>query len=207
MSDKSNKPSRRDQIRQRQRRQKSGSRMIFTAAAVVVLVFVGYQLWLTSSGTKAPTGEVGIPKEPMEDSSHVEDGTDVDYNTNPPTSGPHFGQTVPAGFYNIGDAITLIPFGESHIVHNLEHGYVVFWYNCNVLDAAGCTELKSQIQAVLEDVGGFKVIVFPWIFIEEPLVMTSWGMIQPFRLFDSQLAAEFVLANRSNARAPESNVP
>lgn len=207
MSDKSNNPSRRDQIRQRQRRQQSGSRMIFMIAAVVAVVFVGYQLWSTSSGTKAPTGDVGIPAEPMENSGHVEAGTDVEYSTNPPTSGPHFGQSVPAGFYNVGDSITLVPFGESNIVHSLEHGYVVFWYNCNVLDAAGCTELKSQIQAVLDDVGGFKVIVFPWIFIDEPLVMTSWGMIQPFQLFNSQLAADFVLANRSNPRAPEPNVP
>ena len=206
MSDKLNRPSRRDQIRERQRRQKTGSRMIFTVAAVVGVAIVGYLLWSTNSGTEAPTGEVGIPV-PMQSAGHVEEGTDVDYSTNPPTSGPHFGQTVPAGFYNIGDSVTILPFPESYVVHSLEHGYVVFWYNCTVLDTAGCEQLKSQIQVVLDDVGGLKVIVFPWIFIDEPLVMTSWGMIQPFTVFNAQLAADFVLANRSHPRSPEPSVP
>jgi hypothetical protein len=204
MSDKSKKLSRRDQIRQRQQRQQTTSRMIFTLAAVAVVAAVGYLLF-SSGGLDAPEGDVGILVDPMEDSGHVEEGTDVDYSTNPPTSGPHYGQPLPAGFYNPGDI--LVPFPESHIVHSLEHGYVVFWYNCTVLDADGCEQLKAQIRTVLDEVGEAKVIVFPWSSIDEPLVMTSWGMIQPLPVFDEQLAADFVLANRSNRRAPEPTVP
>jgi hypothetical protein len=204
MTDKSKKQSKRDQIRQRQRRQQTSSRMIFTAVAVAVVAGVGYLLF-SSGGPDAPEGDVGQSVQTMPDSGHVEEGTDVDYNTDPPTSGPHYAGTLPAGFYNPGDINVLFP--ESFIMHSLEHGYVVFWYNCTVLDAAGCEQLKAEIQAVLDLVGTAKVIVFPWSSIQEPLVMTSWGQILRFNTFDADLAADYVLANRSNPRAPEPNVP
>lgn len=204
MSDKSKKQSRRQHIRQRQRRQQSMSKGIFIIAAVIAIGFVVY-LVSTNPSVDQPTEPVGVSVAPMASSEHVEDGTDVDYSTNPPTSGPHYGDPLQAGFFNVGDI--LVPFPESHIIHSMEHGYVVFWYNCSSLSLTACEQLKSQIAAVLSEVGGQKVIVFPWNTIAEPLVMTSWTQIQRFPNFDADLAADFVLANRSHPRAPEPNVP
>ncbi|MCH7663264.1 MAG: DUF3105 domain-containing protein, partial [Chloroflexi bacterium] len=113
---------------------------------------------------------------------------------------------LPAGFYNVED-VPPVQFLESHIVHSLEHGYVVFWYNCSNLSLVACEQLKSQIAAVLSEIGSQKAIVFPWNTIEEPLVMTSWAKILRFPTFDADLAADFVLANRSKPPAPEPNAP
>ena len=204
MSDKSKKQSRRQHIRQRQRRQQSMSKGIFIIAAAIAIGFVVY-LVSTNPSVDRPIGPVGISVAQMSNSGHVETGIEVDYSTDPPTSGQHYGATMPAGVYNVGDIIA--PFPESNIVHSMEHGYVVFWYNCSGLDLTACEQLKSQIAAVLSEVGGQKVIVYPWNTIAEPLVMTSWTQIQRFSTFDADLAADFVLANRSHPRAPESNVP
>lgn len=54
---------------------------------------------------------------------HVPDGTKVNYNSNPPTSGPHYADWTRAGIYEN-------PISDGHLIHALEHGYVIVSYNC-----------------------------------------------------------------------------
>jgi hypothetical protein len=90
-------------------------------------------------------------------------------------------------------------------VHNLEHGYVIFWYNCRRLDQAACDEMKSEIQAVMNEFDGVKLIAFPWDSIDTPIVLTSWGQMQPMERFDEAQARSFIRRNRYHA--PEPNAP
>ncbi|MEK7188868.1 MAG: DUF3105 domain-containing protein [Patescibacteria group bacterium] len=78
---------------------------------------VGY--WLYHEATKPLSGELiaDLGRE------HVPDGTQVNYNSNPPTSGSHYGDWTRAGVYGQ-------PISDGHLVHSLEHGYVVISYNC-----------------------------------------------------------------------------
>lgn len=64
---------------------------------------------------------------------HVPDGTIVEYNSNPPTSGKHYGDWTRAGVYDK-------PVSDGHLVHSLEHGYVIISYNCTKLNS----NVKSQ---------------------------------------------------------------
>ncbi len=54
------------------------------------------------------------------------------YNSNPPTSGSHDATWTKAGIYDT-------PQGDGHLIHALEHGYVVISYNCSQI-----SKLKSQ---------------------------------------------------------------
>jgi hypothetical protein len=117
----------------------------------------------------------------------------------------HYDAPLDAGFYQESDLATLPAYPEGHLVHDLEHGYVIFWYNCAVLDETGCTQLKEDIQKVMSDNGGTKLIAFPWKTIDVPLVMTSWGKLQRFDTFNAAQASAFVKANRNHA--PEPNAP
>ena len=56
---------------------------------------------------------------------HVPAGTDVDYNTFPPTSGPHFNPPAVWGFYED-------PVEPIRIVHNQEHGGITIWFGPQV---------------------------------------------------------------------------
>ena len=94
---------------------------------------------------------------------------------------------------------------EGYLVHNLEHGYVIFWYNCNLLDEQNCSELKIQIKSVMDEFNGVKLIAFPRESLDVPVVMTSWGQLQQFEVFNENPAASFVESNRN--RAPEPNAP
>ncbi|GAB1471704.1 hypothetical protein MASR2M66_25820 [Chloroflexota bacterium] len=53
---------------------------------------------------------------------------------------------------------------------------MVFWYNCDLLDESACSELKSQIRSVMDELGGTKMIAYPWTSIDVSLVMTSRGV-------------------------------
>lgn len=137
---------------------------------------------------------------------HVAVGQDPGpFNSDPPTSGRHYGDEYEAGFYEESDPEAQHEYPEGFLLHNLEHGYVIFWYNCNLLNDGACNNLKTQIKSVIDDFNGVKVIGFPRATIDAPVVATTWGRMQRFDVFDEELAADFVRANRG--RAPEPNAP
>lgn len=53
---------------------------------------------------------------------HVDEGTPVEYNSSPPTSGSHYANFADPAFYSA-------PIEQERLVHNLEHGQVVIWYS------------------------------------------------------------------------------
>ena len=60
---------------------------------------------------------------------HVEDGTVEKYESVPPSYGPHWGTPVfPARtFYSDRDRPQM-----EQLVHNLEHGYTILWYDATI---------------------------------------------------------------------------
>ena len=129
-----------------------------------IVAILGFIVW---QGVRPAAGD-SIPI--MTSSPHIDLDTDPgQYNSNPPTSGLHYANEANAGFFD--ENIYTYPTG--YLVHNLEHGYVIFWYNCDLLDEAGCSNLKSQIRSAMDELGGTKLIAYPWNSIDVPLVMTS----------------------------------
>jgi len=187
------------QLKQQQRKRKQILNWVIWGGLAVIIV-AGLAFFLRGS----PAAAVGESVAVMPDANHVDEGTDPGpYSTDPPTSGPHYANEMDVGFYEVTDQQP--PYPAGYLVHNLEHGYVIFWYNCSQMDDQECSSLKSDIQSVMDQVNNFKVIAYPWPSIDVPVVMTSWGKIQRFSQFDTGLAKDFVLSNRN--KAPEPNAP
>lgn len=186
----------REQARARQRREKMTTRLIWGGLGLAVLAVIGALVW---QGVRPAAGEaVSI----MTSSPHVPTDSDPgQYNSDPPTSGLHYANELEAGFYD--ENIYTYPAG--YLVHNLEHGYVIFSYNCDLLEEAACSDLKSQIRTVMNELGGTKMIAYPWPSLDVPLAMTSWGRLQRFETFDAEQAKAFYRANLN--KAPEPNAP
>ena len=186
----------RRQRHEKKRKQKLKSNLIWIGVGAIVLALIGFILW---QGVRPPMGEA-IPI--MTSAPHLAPDTNPgEYNSDPPTSGLHYATEAQAGFYD--ENIYTYPAG--YLVHNLEHGYVIIWYNCDLLDETGCAELKSQIRTVMDDLGGVKLVAYPWNSIDVPVAMTSWGRIQKFGIFDTEQAKAFYRANLN--RAPEPDAP
>ena len=92
---------------------------------------------------------------------HQEPGTKIDYETVPPSSGPHWGQPAfPArAFYTKRDRPEL-----EQLVHNLEHGYTILWYDDSITGADLDTlrDLATSARAKDPVNPGEKFIVSAW---------------------------------------------
>jgi len=191
-----NSKTKRQQRRERDKRQRLISTLIWGGIGVAVIAVLGFIVW---QGIRPAAGQ-SIPV--MISSPHLPIDTDPgQYNSDPPTSGLHYADELDAGFYETNN----YQYPAGYLVHNLEHGYVLFWYNCDLLDEAACTDLKSKINSVMDELGGTKLIAYPWPSLDVPLVMTSWGRLEKFESFDADKAKAFYRANLN--KAPEPNAP
>jgi hypothetical protein len=115
---------------------------------------------------------------------------DADYLTDPPTSGPHAGQLVASGVYDqeIADEI---------LVHHMEHGYVIAWYNCESaprLDDADCNSLRNNLAAVVQPAlaSGELVIAVPDLSMPNRLALTAWQFMDAIDEFDKERVETFI---------------
>ena len=190
-------------IREKQRARRRRENLKLYAIVGVISIAALAILWALIAPALRPALGEAAPELPAD---HVTVGSDPGpYNTDPPTSGSHYGSELNSGFYEQSDLDEIGPYPEGYLLHNLEHGYVILWYNCDLLDADECGELKDQIQKVLRRNRNNKVIGFPRSSIEFPVVMTSWTRMLEFDEFDTDLANRFVRNNRN--KAPEPNAP
>jgi len=115
---------------------------------------------------------------PSEDGRHFAQGefagyNTVDYDTVPPTSGKHIGELAMPGVYDG------IPIPNEVVVHNMEHGYVIVWYNCNadpMLDSEGCGGLLNTLTAWAEPLvaQSRSIVVTPHSTMESRIALTAW---------------------------------
>ena len=108
---------------ERERGEKSGPAVkIIFLVVFLGLVSFGLYRWIKGASEVESVGEE------LEDlgAQHVTDISGVIYNSNPPTSGTHFPVWAKPGVYQV-------VISDGHLVHSLEHGYVVISYNCDKL--------------------------------------------------------------------------
>jgi len=196
-----NRETIRERRKARQRKEKRRRYMITAAIGLAVLALFGYLIWLNVR--PAAGEEVPVMSDALD---HVAIGEDPGpLNSDPPSSGPHYPQSFDPGFYRASDSEAKVAHPEGYLLHNLEHGYVIFWYNCTLVDESSCAKLMGQIQSLMEKHSNKKLIAFPWSTTEFPLVMTSWGQRQVLDRFDEELVQIFI--RRNYQQAPEPNAP
>lgn len=125
---------------------------------------------------------------------------DVVYDHLPTTSGRHIASVVATGVYDeyVDERLT---------THNLEHGYVVLWYDEGA-DAEQVTALKEFAQERIDD-GEQEIIVAPYnqdLDDDANFAFVSWERRQLCDEFDEGVALNFIREHMNDARAPEAVV-
>ncbi len=105
------------------------------------------------------------------------------YASDPPTSGPHSGGTVPWGIHDR-------PIPKSLQVHNLEDGGVLVQYHC-----AECDELVRDLREIVRRYPD-KVILAPYPGMETRIALTAWSYIDAFDQYDERRILRFIEAHR-----------
>jgi hypothetical protein len=132
---------RRDQQRAERRR----TIAVISACVVVGLVIIGLAAIplirqnQVESGALASIGSSKsaagcqklVEKEATGNQEHRPEGTVIDYPDSPPAFGPHYPTPAPFArkFYTADDRPKL-----ENLVHNLEHGYTLLWYDETIAD-------------------------------------------------------------------------
>ena len=90
---------------------------------------------------------------------HVPDGTIVQYDRLPPDSGPHYDHWAPfdTKFYTMADRPEV-----EVLVHNLEHGYILAWYDVDNMSAKDVKTLKAIASTFNSNDPDSKFIAAPW---------------------------------------------
>jgi hypothetical protein len=91
---------------------------------------------------------------------------------------------------------------DENLVHSLEHGYVILWYDCTQVEESECTRIQDGLRNVISATGTFKVIAMPREGMDAPVIATSWGMMYKQQTFDEGALTAFVEANRNKAPEP-----
>ena len=111
------------------------------------------------------------------------------YNSNPPTSGWHWGDGV------AGPGIKTESVPDELVLHSMEHGAVVVWYREGLE--------QSEVNKIKEAFSGSsgKKIMLPRKDLDVPVALTSWNYLLKLESIDQGKIKEFIETN--NDRAPE----
>ncbi len=134
---------------------------------------------------------------------HVDAGTQVQYDSNPPACGDHYPIWAEWGVYNS-------PIPPEFFVHNEEHGGVVLLYNC----PSGCPGVVSALTAVLEAQPAdpicagsgvnARMLLTPDPSLDVPVAAAAWGWTwkEPDLCVDTASLQAFIDAHYGQGREP-----
>ncbi|MEX5633592.1 DUF3105 domain-containing protein [Parafrankia sp. FMc2] len=195
-----------DQLRQEQRRKERQRALLiygtsgFVAIAILagIIVYsvidnrskseerrVGYVEAASPAATAA--GCTGIRNDESRGNAHVGRAETVDYADVPPSSGSHDTDPLPDAirFYNPDSGIRV-----ERAVHNLEHGFVVAWYDSELPD-----DQVETLRTAANDAGN-RFIAVPWtreaFAGNQHFVLTGWDRTQRCTTVSAGVVEEFV---------------
>ena len=175
-------------IHEMQTNKKRGGIVKWVVIAVVLALFIWGVMWFMKEASRPIPGKE-MPNQGRDHVSEKEWGK-FKYNSNPPTSGPHDAVWTKGGMYNQ-------PQGDGHLVHSLEHGYVIISYNCGIITQnpelrtensgtesaemdKGCLDFVSKLKEKVEK-DSWKLILIARPTLDTNFALTAWTRIDKFK--------------------------
>lgn len=146
-----------------------------------------------------PCNAVLLASEPTS-AVHLEQCLEIEYSTNPPSGGDHYGDWAAFQTYSF-------PVPHGNLVHSLEHGAVVFWYNCPEGCDGEVAEVEAFIGARPADVSCAgrgaerRAILTPSPTLGSRWAASAWGFALTADCFDAAAFEDFYADHYG--RAPE----
>ena len=148
--------------------------------------------------TESEAGCGPIEKHPNQGQEHIREGATFDYNSNPPTSGPHYEVPADTSFYPPESRIE-----PERLVHNHEHGQIVIWYRPGTGDLG---ILQDQVETLVEQQPLATVgAPYPEMDSGYNLVITAWTRSRACVNASQEVVDDF--RRMFQGRAPERIAP
>lgn len=130
-------------------------------------------------------------------SPHIPEGSPTSYNSNPPSSGPHY--PVWANFKEFD-----VPIDDGYLVHSLEHGAVALLYKC---DGAACPPVLDALRKIRDGLKTdplcdpsirVRVVIAPYPKLDRPVAAAAWGWTYKADCVDVPTLTQFVNDSYAN---------
>lgn len=182
------KRSEKQEMEARLKRQENMKKIGKWLVGIGILLLAGFFVWRWMAGL-VPVGADQSISFPDIGREHVADGTVVQYNSNPPTSGAHYAEWALEKFYD-----KEIP--DGHLVHNLEHGDIWISYRPGI---------PADVKENLKKLAGGKIIVTMRSKNDSDIALAAWTRLDQFNLengvVDETRISDFIKRYRN--RGPE----
>jgi hypothetical protein len=142
----------------------------------------------------SPWGQLGTYELSVEQCAPPASPTPMAQDTDPPTSGSHLSSLSRYGF--LGE-----PLVPEAVVHNMEHGAAVIWYQQND------SELAAQVLHQRADLGSECLVAESYPDMFSPVVVmaaTVWDRLLPLKIFDAdrlRRSSSLIAAERGQKEA------
>lgn len=136
---------------------------------------------------------------PPTSAAHVTACSELVYSTNPPSGGEHYAAWAAFQTYDV-------PVHPGFLVHALEHGAVVFWYNCPEGCADEVAEVEDFIAALPEDPlcepfsTPRRTVLVPYPELASRWAASAWGFALNADCFDAASFEAFYLEHVGRGR-------
>jgi hypothetical protein len=110
------------------------------------------------------------------------------YNSNPPTSGPHYVDPADWGVYDK-------PLVDEQAVHNLEHGGI--WISYKEID----DQTKENLKKIAKSNSG-SVIMSPRDANDSKIILASWTRLEKLDTYDEAKILDFISRNKNKSPEP-----
>lgn len=161
---------------------------VFIGIGLVTILILAGGIFLVSKQDERLSKPLVGQEIKIEGKSHLSDGTQIRYNSNPPAGGNHYATTAHAGIYDT-------PPADGYLVHSLEHGAVILWYQPNLPK-----EDIEKLKKIFSQTPG-KSIMTARKDLDVPVAVSSWGRVLKLQNIDSKQIKNFFEVNSD--RGPE----
>jgi hypothetical protein len=156
---------------------------VLVISILIVAAFLGVGIWLSKSSTKTPQDLPGQSFESQGQAHIAEGSTEHEpYNSNPPTSGPHWPAPAAWGVYPGGQP-------DERLVHNLEHGGIWISYHPEKVDQNTINLLNDFTKRY------GKIIVEPRPKNDAAISLAAWTFLQNLDQYDDSTIVKFINAH------------
>lgn len=168
--------------------------VLIISGIVIVVLALGIVLFIqdiknnkqVGSDSNAPQVGQAIENQGQQ---HIADGAEhPPYNSNPPTSGPHYVKPADWGVYD-----KQLP--DEQLIHNLEHGGI--WISYKDIDE----ETKKKLEIIGKSNSG-SVVVTPRPTNDAKVAVASWTRLEKLDVYDEAKILEFIKGNKNKSPEP-----
>jgi hypothetical protein len=112
--------------------------MLLIGGGAFFVLLIAFVIFLNVRSQQPVAGEDAVTSQ---GNFHIDKGSPspIEYNTTPPTSGPHYGDLAAWNIYSK-------PERYEQLIHNMEDGGVLVYYQC----PDGCPEIVDKLTAIVD---------------------------------------------------------